>query len=121
MTRSWQIGGEAAWIVTGQFVAVTGSAIGVRILTSYLSPTAYGQLALSMTVAMFCQQAIFGPMGNAVVRFFAPSQRACTLPIFFAAAKQLYLQALIAVAIIGGICYAAVNPFASSLGGLVLV
>lgn len=61
---------EALWIAIGQVAGVTGALLGVRVLTTYMSPSGYGQLALATTVALLAQQCLHGPVSNAALRFY---------------------------------------------------
>lgn len=67
-------GGEFAWVTIGQVVAVLGGLVGVRMLTELMSPEAYGELALGMTIATLFQQISFGPFGQATLRFYPPAR-----------------------------------------------
>lgn len=71
--RIQRLSKEGFWIVLGQAMAVVGSLVGVRVLTGLLNPSAYGELALGMTVATLVNQVILGPLGNGITRFYAPS------------------------------------------------
>ena len=42
---------EGGWVLLGQVLVVTGSLVGVRLMTELLTPAAYGELALGMTGA----------------------------------------------------------------------
>lgn len=64
---------EGFWIVVGQAMVITGSLVGVRLLTGLLSPSQYGELALGMTIATLINQTILGPLGQGVLRFYAPA------------------------------------------------
>ena len=100
------VGRELAWVIVGQLVAFAGAAVGVRVLTGRMSPSAYGELALVMTMATMSQQVIFGPLCNAVVRFYAPSEESATLPVYFAAVGWVYKRVvgiLIALAVVGSL------------------
>ncbi|MFZ0963036.1 MAG: oligosaccharide flippase family protein [Terriglobia bacterium] len=88
-----RVGGEAFWVGLGQAVAALGGIVGVRLLTGFMTPAAYGELALALTFMMLAQQLIFGPLGQAFMRFFAPMQEANKLPAFFRAALVLLTQA----------------------------
>lgn len=88
-----RVGGEAFWVGLGQAVAALGGIVGVRLLTGYMNPAAYGELALGLTIVMFSQQLILGPLGQPFVRFFAPMQEAHKLPAFFRAVLVLLTQA----------------------------
>jgi O-antigen/teichoic acid export membrane protein len=87
------VGTEAVWVALGQGVAALGGIVGVRCLTTYLNPSCYGELALALTIVMLSQQLILGPLGQALMRFFAPMQEANRLPAFFRAAALLLSQA----------------------------
>jgi O-antigen/teichoic acid export membrane protein len=71
--RLWQMGGEFFWVAVGQLVAASGSIIGVRLLTSSLDPSRYGELALGITVATLVQQLVMGPLVQASLRYFSPA------------------------------------------------
>ena len=64
---------EGLWIVVGQVMLVIGSLLGVRLLTGLLDPTAYGELALAMTLATLVNQTALGPLAQGVMRFYAPA------------------------------------------------
>ena len=88
-----RVGGEAFWVGLGQAVGTLGAIVGVRLLTGFMNPTAYGELALALTIVMFSQQLILGPLGQGFLRFFAPMQEANKLPAFFRAGLVLLAQA----------------------------
>lgn len=80
---------EGFWIVLGQLMQVLGSLIGVRLLTGLLDPAAYGELALGMTIAMLVNQTMLGPLGNGVIRFYAPAQERSDLRGYLLAVRRL--------------------------------
>jgi O-antigen/teichoic acid export membrane protein len=84
---------EGVWIVLGQMLAVVGSLIGVRLLTQLLTPDAYGELALGMTVVTLINQIIFGPLGGGISRFYAPALECDDLSGLLRAAKKMMLNA----------------------------
>ncbi|MFA5284860.1 MAG: oligosaccharide flippase family protein [Smithellaceae bacterium] len=71
--RFRRISREGLWIFFGQLMAVCGSLIGIRILTELLTPVAYGELALGLTIAAIVNQIILGPLGGGIIRFYSPS------------------------------------------------
>lgn len=87
-----RVGREFIWVGLGQAVAVLGGIVGLRLLTEFLSPTLYGELALALTIVMLSQQLVLAPMGQSFMRFFAPMQEAGELPIFFRSALILAIQ-----------------------------
>lgn len=97
---------EGFWIVLGQAMAVIGSLVGVRILTGIMSPTAFGELALGMTVATLVGQAVIGPLGNGVTRFYAPALEQGDLGGYFKAVRRMVLWAtgiIISMILVAGV------------------
>lgn len=108
LVRFRRLGWEFFWIVLGQAGAVAGAIVGVRLLTELLSPAAYGELTLGMTVAVLVQQTILGPLGNGVTRFYAPAVEQGDLRGYLTAIRRLILSAtgivaLLALLAIGGL------------------
>jgi O-antigen/teichoic acid export membrane protein len=73
--QGWQrlsrLGSEAAWVFAGQLLSLAGTLIGVRILTEYLSPSAYGALGLSLTIAALFTEVVIGGLVGAFARFYS--------------------------------------------------
>lgn len=93
LERFSRLSKEGFWIVLGQILAVLGSLVGVRILTGILSPVAYGELALGITVATLANQIVFGPLGNGATRFYAPALEKSDLRGFLHAVRRHLLSA----------------------------
>ena len=76
----WQnikrLGSEAGWVFAGQILSLIGTLIGVRVLTEYLSPSVYGTLGLSLTVAALFNEVIIGGLIGAFTRFYSISAKA---------------------------------------------
>lgn len=85
---------EGFWIVLGQVMMVTGSLVGVRLLTELLSPSSYGELALGMTIATLVNQTILGPLGGGISRFYAPAIERGDLSGYLNAARKLVSYAI---------------------------
>ena len=79
-TLGWQgirrLGSEAGWVFAGQLLSLVGTLVGVRILTEYLSPSVYGTLGLSLTVAALFNEVIIGGLIGAFTRFYSISAKA---------------------------------------------
>ncbi|MCC6206727.1 MAG: oligosaccharide flippase family protein, partial [Gammaproteobacteria bacterium] len=105
--RFLRLSREGFWIVTGQIAAIVGALVGVRILTELLEPTAYGELALGMTIATLVNQTILGPISQGASRFYAPAMEQGDIPGYLQVVKRLVTLAagvtfmLILVAAIG--------------------
>ena len=84
---------EGFWVLFGQILTVSGSLFGVRILTEFLNPTAYGELALGMTIATVANQVLLGPFNQGVSRFYAPAVERGDLRGYFQAVGRLMLLA----------------------------
>src|SRR5205807_8754228 len=80
LSRNWRsavgLGREVTWLALGQAVSLIGVIVGVRIVTTLLSPEAYGELALGLTVATLVSQVALGPASNAAERYFILASQA---------------------------------------------
>lgn len=94
---------EGLWIVVGQALTMLGALVGVRLLTDALSPAQYGELALGITVATLINQLVLGPLGQGVMRFYAPALEMGELNAYLRAVLQLLLKALMGIVAIGGV------------------
>lgn len=99
--RIARISREAGWIVAGQIVTVFGALVLVRVLTEYLDPTQYGQLALGLTVAGLVNQAVMGGVGAGIGRFYSIATERQDLRRYLRASRQLMLYATLVVVAIG--------------------
>jgi O-antigen/teichoic acid export membrane protein len=91
---------EGLWIVLGQGMAMLGSLVGVRLLTGLLSPAQYGELALGMTIATLVNQTLLGPLGQGVLRFYAPAVERGELGQYLSAVRRLVLMAIVVIALL---------------------
>lgn len=98
LQRLRRLSKEGAWIILGQAAAVLGSLAGVRLLTELLDPAAYGELALGMTLAALVNQAVLGPLGNGITRYYAPAQERGDVGGYLGAARSLVLAATAVIA-----------------------
>lgn len=60
-----------AWVAGGQVFAALGTLLGIKLLTSMLSPSSYGEVALAITVSGVINLFLFGPLSQAAMRFYA--------------------------------------------------
>jgi O-antigen/teichoic acid export membrane protein len=88
---------EGFWIIVGQAMAIIASLVGVRLLTGLLSPAEYGELALGLTISTFVNQTILGPLGQGVMRFYAPAIEDNDIAGYLSAVRQLVSIATIAI------------------------
>jgi O-antigen/teichoic acid export membrane protein len=92
---------EVAWISAGQIVGALGAIVGVHLLTTLLTPAAYGEFALGLTSATLVFQVVLGPLVNAYERYFAATREAGRGNEFFAAARQLTTRSSAVILAVG--------------------
>lgn len=99
--RFHRLSKEGFWIILGQAAAVVGAVVGVRLLTELLDPSAYGELALGMTVASLVSQTVFGPLSNGIARFYAQAVEQSDLGSYQNAVRRMVLLATGIIILIG--------------------
>jgi O-antigen/teichoic acid export membrane protein len=92
ISRLKRVGWELAWITIGNASAMLGALVAVRVVTSFLDPAAYGQVALGMTLATFVNQVVTGPLANGAARFYAPAVEAKDLAAYWCAIRTMILH-----------------------------
>ena len=92
---------EGGWIVIGQIATVLGALVLVRVLTEYLDPVQYGQLALALTVAALMNQVVMGGVAAGIGRFYSISAEKHDVFGYLRASSWMMLLATLAVAVIG--------------------
>lgn len=101
MSRFKRLAKEGSWIVIGQIAVVAGSLVLVRVLTEYLDPEQYGQLALGLTVAGLVNQVVMGGIGAGIGRFYSIAAEKQDLGGYLHATRYLLAYATAAVVAIG--------------------
>ncbi len=101
MSRFKRLAREGVWIVIGQIVAVAGTLALVRVLTEYLNPVQYGQLALGLTIAGLVNQVVLGGIIAGIGRYYSIAAEYKDLGGFLHATFYLLAYATAVVAIIG--------------------
>lgn len=71
MSRKLRLAKEGGWVVAGQIAAVMGSLALVRVLTEYLEPEQYGQLALGLTISSLVNQVVMGGVTAGIGRYYS--------------------------------------------------
>ncbi len=105
ISRLLRLGRESFWIASGQAAAAIGSIVGIRILTQILPPSAYGELALGMTLATLSLYIVFNPLSNACLRFYAPAHEALELKEYFWAIRKILSKSTIALICVSLLIY----------------
>lgn len=87
--RFHRLAKEGSWIVAGQIAAILGALVLVRVLTEYLEPEQYGQLALGLTVASLVNQVVMGGVTMGISRFYSIAAEKNDLPGYLFASRRL--------------------------------
>lgn len=100
-SRLRRLAKEGSWVVAGQVASVVGALVLVRVLTEYLSPTQYGDLALALTLGILvCQVAFSGAMPG-ILRFYTVAADKGETSQYFVASKRIMRLATYAAAGLG--------------------
>ena len=100
MNRIKRLTGEGAWIIVGQIISVSGALLLVRILTEYLDPAQYGQMALALTIAGLVTQVATGGVISAIGRYYAiASEKGNFYNYIRASVKLMWYATLVVIAI----------------------
>lgn len=100
MTRIKRLAKEGSWIVIGQIATVAGALVLVRVLTEYLDPAQYGQLALGLTIAGLVNQVVMGGITAGIGRFYSIAAEKSDLWGYLKASCTLMGYASLAVGVI---------------------
>lgn len=92
---------EGSWIATGQLVSVAGSLVLVRVLTDYLDPSSYGELALGLTIGGLVNQVVTGGVGAGISRYYSIATEKFCLTPYLRASSILMGWALLGIMVIG--------------------
>lgn len=103
---------ESLWIAAGQAVRAIGMLVGIRLLTSVITPAVYGKLsllvgALALGTGIFCH-----PFLHAVNRFYHEANRSYSIQVLYDDTRKLLIfsTCVLAVTIItAGSIYTLIN------------
>lgn len=130
---------ELLVVLLGQVSLVISSIISLKILTTYLNPTQFGELYLNITITVFLNQLIFGPLTNACVRYYSLSVKRNSFLGYFKSIKEISRNLVLYIIIFGvltsvlliyldykewaimifiTICYAIINGLNNLLNGI---
>lgn len=105
---------EVLWVSFGYGLAALGQIAGVRMLTSRLAPSQYGEVALAVTIGLLVQQVVYSPVANGALRFFSPAMEGHWLGQYFSAVHVLARKTNLAFA---GLSLLALGFLSVHLGG----
>ena len=94
MNRAYRLAKEGGWILSGQISSVIGSLVLVRVLTGYLEPSEYGQLALGLTFASLINQLVMAGLIAGIGRFYSIAVELNAFSSYIKASIRLLIIAL---------------------------
>jgi O-antigen/teichoic acid export membrane protein len=102
-SRFRRLAKEGVWVLSGQVASVVGALVLVRVLTEYLEPAQYGQLALGLTVAGLVNQVVMGGVTAGIGRFYSIAAEKGDLSGYLHASRRLMdyaTSAVVAIALL---------------------
>jgi O-antigen/teichoic acid export membrane protein len=99
-SRYKRLAKEGGWIIVGQLASLLGALVLVRVLTEYLAPSEFGNLALGMTVAGLVNQVVMGGVSNGILRYYTIAIEKDALPAYQNASFRLMGYASLVVLLI---------------------
>jgi O-antigen/teichoic acid export membrane protein len=101
MARIKRLAKEASWILVGQVAMILGALVLVRVLTEYLAPEQYGQVALVLTVAGLINASVMGVVSNGITRFYPIALEKHDLSGYMYDARRLLFYSTIVTVVFG--------------------
>lgn len=95
--RIHRLSAEGSWVFIGQIASVIGALALVRVLTEYLNPEQYGELALGLTLAGLVNQTIFGGVTAGIGRYYSIAAEKQDLNSYLIATRYLLTYATVVV------------------------
>lgn len=102
---------EGVWIILGKAAAVLGSLALVRVLTEFLTPAEYGQLALGLTLVTLFGQVVFGGLSAGIGRHYAIAGEIHDLHGYLAASRKLLFYGTVIALVIGSALAVGISVF----------
>ena len=110
--KRWSL--EAFWVAVGQAISAMGALVGVRLLTTLLSPEMYGELALCVSLSMFVVHLAGESFAEMTMRFFAPLREKSCLSDFYFGATRFFFKIMRIVAVCSGVLLLILLAFGST-------
>jgi len=101
LPRFYRLWKEGGWILLGQVATLLGGLALVKVLTEYLEPSEYGEVALGLTLANLVNLVIMGTLSSGVSRFFSIASEKNDLGGYLKSSLKLLCLAVIATVSIG--------------------
>ncbi len=103
--RRTRLARETAWVAAGQLLVALGRFGGVRLLTQWVEPTLYGQVALLLVVSALGTNVLSVPVLQAVLRWYPEAVARRGMRTFLGVAARMLVWTVVPLAaalLIGG-------------------
>jgi O-antigen/teichoic acid export membrane protein len=112
---------QLSWAAFGQLATAIGLLAGIRLLTEYVPPAVYGNVALLLGLTSFCYSLFSTPLFQALLRFYPDARRSDEIGLLkstiFKLAKKAMLYAIFLFTA-GGLIYGFMSGTSRWLGAL---
>ena len=85
---------ELVWVATGQALCLAVGFLSVKILTNLMGVAAYGQLMLGISIAALISLFVYGPLGQAAIRFYSVCRERGDLRDYVGAFRTIHTRLL---------------------------
>ena len=92
---------EGSWVILGQIASVAGALVLVRVLTTYLDPVQFGELALGLTISGLVNQVVMGGISAGIGRFYSIAAEKQDLGCYLHASMRLLGYSTLVVLTVG--------------------
>lgn len=113
--------GEWLWVALGQGSSVVFGMVALKGLTTLLGPEEYGRFALGLSVAGLLNLFLYGPLGQAVSRYFHVGVDSGRMTEFFTTKSQWLRRSAWTVLALGGVALSALLLLGRADWGLITV
>ena len=85
---------ELIWVAAGQVLTLSIGVLSINILTNIMGAAQYGQLMLGISIAALISLFIYGPLGQAAIRFYSVCRRRGDLGNYICAFRRIHTRLL---------------------------
>ncbi|MDB6011901.1 MAG: hypothetical protein JWL65_4151, partial [Gammaproteobacteria bacterium] len=61
---------DALWVISGTALSAVGTLVGIRVLTQYLAPAAYGAVSLALGLSTLAISLVATPLTQAAIHYY---------------------------------------------------
>ena len=116
--------GEGIWVGAGQILSALGTLVGLRLLTSLLSPNVFGEVVLLTGIVLLANGLAASPLMQGVLRFYPETVKANQVSALRAVATRFLTRStllMIAFCLIGFAICSSWVPVSLWLGPLIVL